>query len=152
MRAAMEAGDRRAATDLLAPDAVLRSPILGRNAFHGREAIGELFGAVIDNFENLEYTVEMADGNWELLGFRARVRGQEIEGVDLLRLDDQDRVSEIKLMIRPMAGLAAVGAALGPRIARGRVQRAFIRANTPLLRGMTALQEALAPRLTRMRS
>jgi len=152
MRAAMEAGDREAASELLAPGVVLRSPILGRNSFEGKDAVSRLFGAVIDSFEGLEYTSEMADSDWDMLGFRARVLGQEIEGVDLLRTDQDDRVVEIKLMIRPMAGLAAVGAALGPRIARGPAQRALIRLNIPLLRGLMALQEALAPRLTRMQS
>jgi hypothetical protein len=86
-----------------------------------------------------------------VLAFRARVRGIEVDAVDLLRVDDRGLVTEIVVHIRPMAGLAAVAAALGPHLARGPVQRALVAAFTVPLVHLLRLADPLIPRLIRMR-
>ena len=54
--------------------------------------------------------------------------------------------------IRPMAGLASVAAALGPRIARGRVTGVLVRLFAAPLALLLGLVEPLVPRLIRTRS
>jgi hypothetical protein len=46
----------------------------------------------------------------------ARVRGLEIEQAARLHLDDDALIDEITIWIRPLTGLAALAAALGPRL------------------------------------
>jgi SnoaL-like protein len=151
-RAAMEAGDHAAAVSTFAPEIVLRSPIIGRR-FEGRQAVGDVMGAVIEVVEDLRYTAEAAapDGT-QILAFSARVRGREIDAVDLLRVDGEGLISEFVVHIRPMAGLAAVAAALGPRIARGPVSRVLVRVFAAPLLVVLTLADPLVPRLIRTRS
>jgi SnoaL-like domain len=151
LREAFERKDLAAAVATLAPDVVLHSPILERPAFEGRDAVGDLLGAVMATFEDLRYTLEADSGATQTLAFHARVRGREVDAVDLLRVDDAGLIAEITVHIRPMAGLAWVAAALGPHLARGPVQRVLIAAFATPLALLLTLTEPLVPRLIRMR-
>jgi hypothetical protein len=150
LREAMESRDPDAFVAACAPDVVFYSPILGRPPFEGRGAVRDLTAAVLATFD-FEYTFEADSGAVQALGFHARVRGIEVDGVELLRIDDHGQVTEIKAHIRPMAGLAAVAAALGPHLARGPVQRVLVAAFTVPLMYLLRLSEPLIPRLIRMR-
>jgi SnoaL-like domain len=151
LRAAFERQDHAAAVATLAPDVVLHSPILRRPPFEGREAVADLMAAVMATFEDLRYTVEGDSGEVQTLAFRARVRGRDIDAVDLLRFDQTGLIREITVHIRPMAGLAAVAAALGPHLARGPLQRVLVAAFAVPLAFLLKLTEPLVPRLIRMR-
>jgi hypothetical protein len=151
LREAFERHDHAAAAATLAPEVVLHSPILGRPAFEGREAVGDLLGAVMATFDDLTYTVEGDSGSIQTLAFRARVRGRDIEAVDLFRVDDTGMITEITVHIRPLAGLAAVAAALGPHVARGPVQRVLIALLAGPLILLLGVAESLTPRLIRMK-
>ena len=150
-RAAVTAGDHAAAVSTFAPDIVLRSPII-KGYFAGREAVGGLMAAVIETFEDLHYTAEAESEEFQILAFSARVRGRDIDAVDLLRVNDEGLISEFIVHIRPMAGLASVAAALGPRIARGRVTGVLVRLFAAPLALLLGLVEPLVPRLIRTRS
>jgi hypothetical protein len=50
--------------------------------------------------------------------FTARVGDREVDGLDLLRLDDQGLVTELTVMVRPMSGVQALAAAMGEELAR----------------------------------
>jgi len=151
-RAAVETGDHAAAVATFAPDVVLRSPIIN-GQFEGRQAVGDLMAAVIEIFEDLRYTAEAADPDGtQILAFSARVRGRDIDAVDLLRFDEEGLISEFVVHIRPMSGLAAVAAALGPRIARGPVARVMVRVFAGPLAVLLRLVDPLVPRLIRTRS
>ena len=151
-RAAVEAGDHGATVATFAPDIVVKGPIL-RSHFQGREAVGDLMAAVIETFENLHYTAEAAaaDGT-QILAFSARVRGRDIDAVDLLRVNDEGLISEFVVHIRPMAGLAAVAATLGPRIALGPVAGVLVRLFAVPLAVLLRVVDPLVPRLVRTRS
>jgi len=150
-RAAVEAGDHAAAVSTFAPDIVLRSPII-KGSFEGRQAVGDLMAAVIETFEDLHYTAEADSDEFQILAFSARVRGRDIDAVDLLRVSDEGLISEFIVHIRPMAGLAAVAAALGPRIARGPVTRILVRLFAAPLVVLLGVAEPLIPRLIRTRA
>ena len=150
-RAAVERRDHAAAVALLAPDVVLRSPILGSPPFEGREAVARLMGGVLAEFEDLRYTDQGEAGQVHFLAFRARVRGREIETVDLIRVNHDGLIAEFTVVIRPMAGLAAVGAALGPHLARNRITGILVRLFSAPLAALLSVSERLIPRLIRMR-
>jgi len=151
-RAAVEAGDHAAAVATFAPDIVLRPPTIA-GKFEGRQAVGDVVAAVIETFEDLHYTAEAAaDDGVQILAFSARVRGREIDAVDLVRVNDEGLISEFVVHIRPMAGLAAVAAVLGPRIARGPVSRVLVRLFAGPLAFLLGAVDPLIPRLIRARS
>ena len=49
---------------------------------------------------------------------KARVGDRELDGLDLLRFDDQGKVAELVVMVRPMSGLNALAEAMGREFER----------------------------------
>jgi hypothetical protein len=147
----MEARDPAGVVALLAPDVVLHSPII-TSTFEGRAAVGDLMAGVIAVLDDLSYTGEAGAGDLQVLAFRARVRGRDIEAVDLLRVDGDGLVADITVQIRPMVGLAAVAAALGPRVARGRFGAIVLRVLSAPLPALLGLVEPVVRRFARLRS
>lgn len=116
-RAAVEARDHAAMVDALTDDVRLHSPVAFR-PFEGREAVSVLFEALLETFEDFRYTDEVsgADGVHALI-FRARVGDKDVEGLDLVRLDDAGKIYDFTVMVRPASGLMALAEAIGPKVA-----------------------------------
>jgi hypothetical protein len=55
----------------------------------------------------------------------ARVKGHDIEGVDLFRFDEQGKISEITVLVRPLSGVVAL-VALGSRFVDHREPNAIL--------------------------
>jgi len=108
-RAAVEAGDIDAAVALMADDVEFRSPAVYK-PYRGRESAAILLRAVARVFEDFHYVREIGAENSRehALVFRARVGATEVEGCDLLHLDDAGRIDELVVMIRPLSGLTAL--------------------------------------------
>src|SRR5947209_19733261 len=86
-RAAVESSDMAAATALLAPDVVFHSPVTF-HPFIGRDTVTQLLGLVEQTFEDFRYTDELHVDGAHALIFRAAIDGKDLEGIDLLRFDD----------------------------------------------------------------
>jgi hypothetical protein len=114
----MEARDHDAVIAALAPDVVLWSPIFDK-PFTGIDEASDLFAVLIEVLTPLTYLDEIP-GDPHILHFRAEIDGTELEGVDLLRFDEQGRVKEITVMFRPFKGVAAFMSATGPKLGRRR--------------------------------
>src|SRR5689334_12532584 len=83
-----------AMSDAMTPDVVLNSPIL-TTPFKGREAVIELFEAVLDTLQDIEYTADLSDGDTQIVVFRSRIAGKvEAESIDIMRLGDDGRIRE----------------------------------------------------------
>jgi hypothetical protein len=116
-RAAVEAHDMGAATELLAEDIVFHSPVTF-HPFVGRDTVTELLGLVAETFEDFRYTDELEAGDAYALIFRASVAGRELEGIDLLRIGEDGAIADFTVMIRPLSGLAPFAEAMGEKVAR----------------------------------
>jgi hypothetical protein len=114
-RSAVESADHAGMVAALAPDVVFNSPVK-HQPFEGREAVAVLFGALLETFEDFRYTDEVATDGLAMLVFRARVGDRELEGVDILRFDDDGLVSEFTVMVRPLTGAIALAEAVGERL------------------------------------
>jgi hypothetical protein len=150
LRAAVEAGDHAAMVETLAPDVVFHGPVIS-TPFKGREQVGVLFAALLASFEEIRYTGQLASADAEVLAFTARVGKRQVEGMDLLRFDEDGRIREFRVAIRPLSAVAAVAEALGPQLARpqGRGRAAIVRTFARSLSAMTALGDAAASRFVR---
>jgi hypothetical protein len=51
-----------------------------------------------------------------VLEFSAKVNGRELKGIDMIRFDEQGRIVEFEVMVRPMSGLQALGEEMGRRV------------------------------------
>jgi uncharacterized protein with FMN-binding domain len=114
-RAAAETKDFGQADDLFAADAKFRSPMVFK-PYEGREAIKVILGAVVQVFEDFRYIAHAETGDTAVLQFEARVGDRELQGVDILRFNDDDTIAELTVMVRPMSGLAALGEAMKAKL------------------------------------
>ena len=110
-RAAAEAKDFRAADELFAEDATFRSPVVYK-PYEGRDAIKVLLGAVVQVLEDFRYLEHVETGDVAVLMFEARVGDKTVQGVDILKFGDDDRIAEMTVMVRPMSGMHAVAEAM----------------------------------------
>jgi SnoaL-like domain len=114
---AVEAHDVDALTDALAEDVLFRSPVVYR-PYEGREVVATILSAVARVFEDFEYVQRFDSGDRAALIFKARVGEREVDGLDLLRLDGEGKVSELTVMVRPMSGVHALAEAMGKELER----------------------------------
>jgi SnoaL-like domain len=114
-RAAIESRDAAALRAVLHPEIEFRSPAVYR-PYRELSAVVRLVGVVFEVLEDFRYVSGIRQGDEETLRFAARVAGREIEGVDLIRYDDDGRVRELTVMIRPFTGLRAVADLVGARL------------------------------------
>ena len=103
-RRAAEAKDVELMTKALREDVVLHSPILFRG-FEGREIVGQVLTHVAATLEDLTYVDELADERTVCLRFKARVGDRELEGIDFLELDEDGRVAELTVFMRPLSAI-----------------------------------------------
>jgi len=116
-RLAAERKDFELMTETLCEDVVLHSPILFRG-FDGRETVLAVLTHVAATLEDFTYVDELSDGKAVCLRFKAKVAGtdREIEGIDFLELDDDSRVAELTVFMRPFSALTAFNEQMSARL------------------------------------
>lgn len=120
-RAAVESWNIEAIGPLLAEDIVFHSPVTF-HPFIGRATVTDLLGLVASTFEDFRYTDELSgEGTHELI-FRANVAGKELEGIDLLRFDEDGLIADFTVMIRPLSALIPFAQAMGEKAQRAGLQ------------------------------
>lgn len=120
-RAAVEGHDLTALDDLFTEDVRFYSPVKF-TPFDGKPMVLGLFGVLLRTFEDFRYigdldgaTETSADGTEApatVLLFRATVDGKQIHGIDLLHFDDEGRIKEFTVMVRPQSAVHALGEAV----------------------------------------
>ncbi|TVL88742.1 nuclear transport factor 2 family protein [Streptomyces sp. SAJ15] len=120
-RTAVHDRDLVALQALFTEDIRLYSPVRF-TPFEGRPAVLGLFGVLLRTFEDFRYvgqhsgTCETgADGTPSAsaaLVFRTVVDGKQVHGVDLLHFDEDAKIKEIAVMVRPQSAVRALGEAV----------------------------------------
>src|SRR5881409_129753 len=120
-RAAVEAGDFDAGVNEFTDDITFFSPVKF-TPFEGIDTVRALFRVLSRTFEDFRYVGalsgrgELGDGGPEvethILHFRTIVNGRKVEGIDLIQLNDEDRISSFTVMIRPISALQTVSEAI----------------------------------------
>jgi hypothetical protein len=151
-RAALEARDPDRLADACAQDVVFNSPITSGVRIEGARGFADLFRSVLEVYDEFECVDELGAGDTRTVQLRARVGRQELEEVQIVRLDDAGKVREVTMFVRPLPGLAALTAALAPRLARRRSRwRALLVAvMTRPLALMTRFGDKAGARLVRL--
>ncbi|HWE10353.1 MAG TPA: nuclear transport factor 2 family protein [Solirubrobacteraceae bacterium] len=112
--AASQAGDHDAAVEQLSRDVVMLNPA-SDDPITGRDAVAVALRAVeaaCDEFRHTHLLADPSGGQRPLFGlvFEARVGDATLRGVDLLELDEADRISSFTVAVRPVTALMALGA------------------------------------------
>ena len=149
--AAFVTRDFAAMGEAVTPDVVLNSPIL-TSPFKGREEVLELFEAVLDTLENLQYTADLSDGDTRIMVFRSRIAGRvEAESIDIMRLADDGRIREFTIMFRPLVATTTLASELGKRLGARRARwRGWLAgvASRPSV-WLARISDRVAPRLVK---
>src|SRR5947209_11978125 len=121
-RAAVEHGDIDGAAALFHEGAVFRSPVLFR-PYEGREQVIKVLRAAervlgLGNEFRYVHQLEDAGDHIAILEFQAVVEGKHVEGIDKLTFDDEGKIIELKVMIRPASALQLVGAKMAEEFAK----------------------------------
>jgi hypothetical protein len=151
-RKAGEAGDVEGLLATLAPDIVLHSPITDSAAFHGIDEMRQLMTAVFETIADIEYSDDVGDDHVRYITSTGRIGRQPIEETMRIRLDDQARINDITIFVRPLPGLTAMLAGLGPKLARSRPRAAAVSATTRPLALITRLTDKPGVRLAGLSS
>lgn len=116
--------DLRGMAAMFTEDAIFRSPAVYK-PYQGRRTIAGILSMVVQVFGPLTYTNWWAnDVGGVVMQFATTVASPdgdkrlEIEGVDIFQLDDAGKITELRVMIRPLRGLQAVAAGMEALIAQ----------------------------------
>ncbi|MFD4785898.1 nuclear transport factor 2 family protein [Streptomyces sp. NPDC058459] len=113
-RAAVENRDADAIEALLAEDVVFTSPVAFK-PYTGKAITAAILRGVLRVFEDFRYVREIAnpDGRDHAFVFRAKVDGREIHGCDFLHFDEEGRIDDFTVMVRPLSAAQAMSEAMG---------------------------------------
>ena len=116
--AMLDKGDLRALPELLATEAVFRSP-MAHTPYPGAPVVAMILNTVFQVFEDFTYHRELAstDGLNVVLEFSARVGDKQLKGIDMIRFNEEGKIVEFEVMVRPMSALQALGDEMGRRLA-----------------------------------
>jgi hypothetical protein len=120
-RRAVEARDLVALTALLANDVAFYSPV-SHKPYRGRDLVGWILAAVTTIFEDFEYVDELGSAHGSsALRFKAHIGDRDVEGVDLIELNEDGKVATLTVMVRPLSGLQRLAENMAVQFAaRGR--------------------------------
>lgn len=103
---------------IIAEDAVFRSPAV-HTPQEGRDLVAAyLAGAMAVLGPEFRYDDEWVRERDAVLLFAATVDGLQVQGIDLIRWDDDGQIVDFTVMIRPLKALNAVVARMGEELAR----------------------------------
>jgi hypothetical protein len=113
----IRSGDLSNLPELLDPQAVFRSP-MAHTPYPGAPVVSMILNTVCKVFEDFAYHRELAcaDGLNVVLEFSARVGEKQLKGIDMIRFNEQGKIVEFEVMVRPLSGLQALGAEMGQRL------------------------------------
>ncbi len=94
---------------LLADDVVFHSPIVHAPQ-EGKAVTAQYLSAAFHIFinETFEYVREFVDGQGAVLEFQVVIDGVEVNGVDMITWNDDGKIEEFKVMLRPMKAINLV--------------------------------------------
>jgi len=118
-RAAVEARDSAAIEAMLADDVVFTSPVAFK-PYPGKPMTAAILRGVLRVFEDFRYVREIAgaDGRDHALVFTATVNGKQVNGCDFLHFDDEGKIDDFMVMVRPLSGAQALAEAMGAQFAQ----------------------------------
>ena len=114
-RRAVESGDIDLVGPTLREDVSLHSPILYRG-FEGRDAAVHVIATVKEVLSDFVYVHDVAADGVVALHFSARCGEREIEGIDLLELDDDGLVRDLTVFMRPLTAVLEFRDAMAERL------------------------------------
>jgi hypothetical protein len=114
----MKSHDRAALWDLLDPDVVFESPVV-HTPQRGRDITFKYLSSAeqVLGGPGFVYTGEWRSDNGAVLEFEKEIDGIKINGVDIIRFNDQGRITHFKVMVRPLKAINLLHRLMGEQLA-----------------------------------
>jgi len=115
----VETHDLSLLDDLLADQVVFHSPVVHTPQVGKAIVTLYLSGAMqVLNNETFKYVRELVSDNEALLEFELQIDGTYMNGVDLIRWNDDGKIVDFKVMIRPLKAVNLIHQKMGEMLAR----------------------------------
>ncbi len=114
----MESGsDPEALAELLADDAVFHSPVVHTPQVGKQVVMAYLVAAahVLGN-DSFRYVRELVDGDEMMLEFVTELDGVAINGIDIISWNEAGKISDFKVMVRPLKAINKVWEMMGAQL------------------------------------
>jgi hypothetical protein len=110
--------DHAALWDLLHPDAVFESPVV-HTPQRGRDITFKYLSSAekVLGGPGFIYIGEWRSDNGAVLEFEKEIDGLKINGVDIIRFSDDDRIAHFKVMVRPLKAINLLHRLMGEQLA-----------------------------------
>ena len=107
--------------DLLADDAVFHSPVVHTPQV-GKAITKKYLAAAFQVFFNdtFRYVREIKGERDAVLEFQVELDGITVNGVDMLKWNDSGKVTEFKVMLRPLKAVSLIHQKMGAMLAAGK--------------------------------
>ena len=111
-------GDPQALRDMLAEDAVFHSPVV-HSPQAGRDKVFAYLHAAshVLGGDDFRYEHEIIDGDQAMLEFATTLDGIHINGVDIIRWNNDGKIIDFKVMVRPLKAINKVWEKMGEMLA-----------------------------------
>ena len=111
-------GDAQALRDMLAEDAVFHSPVV-HSPQAGRDKVFAYLHAAshVLGGDDFRYEREIIDGDQAMLEFATTLDGIHINGVDIIRWNNDGKIIDFKVMVRPLKAINKVWEKMGEMLA-----------------------------------
>ena len=110
------AADLSQVISLCAPDAVFRSPV-AFTPYRGADLVAAFLQQAVQAFSDFRYHRTFVSGESDVvLEFSATVGDKTLKGIDMIHFDDEGRIADFEVMVRPASGLQALGAEMARRM------------------------------------
>jgi hypothetical protein len=114
----VETQDAAILDELLAENVQFHSPFVWKPK-DGKAITTVILTIVVTQvFKEFRYIREILDGNNWVLEFEAKVGEFSLRGVDLIRLNEEGKIVDFEVLIRPANALQALGLEMGRRLER----------------------------------
>ena len=106
---------------LLADDVVFHSPVV-HTPQRGKQVTTQYLSAAFHVFFNdsFRYVRELAGSHDAILEFKVEIDGIEVNGVDMMAWNDDGRITEFKVMLRPLKAINLIHQKMGEMLAARR--------------------------------
>ena len=102
----VESQDPSILSELIADDAIFLSPVVHTPQAGKQMCMMYLMGAMqVFSQGTFRYVNQWNQTNGAVLEFESEIEGITINGVDLIRWNDQGQIVEFKVMVRPLKGM-----------------------------------------------
>jgi len=83
----------------------------------GRRVVQHLLGLIVHTIDDFTYHREWRDGSELALECSGHVGEQELQGIDLITLDEQQRIVNLDVLMRPLNAIVSLRERIAPQMA-----------------------------------